>query len=736
MSPSATSGTRHPSLRRTLLIFSLALIILPALFSTVVGAITGYRSSIQGVQNQLSAIAERKRDEIGQWVVERESDLAVLATESGLQQSLKTMHESPEDSPERLAAYSDIAVRLSSFLQKKVAFMELYLMHPETSEVEISTDVGHEGESYFLSTYFEKGREGVYLQPPVYDLTVKAPTMLIARPVTGPGGELMAVLVGRANLGRLGALLQSGTEEVFLVSKERRYLAGGEGAEAVPAGAISSAGIQAALKGEQGVGRFESYRGEEVLGAYQWLPELRVALLAERSWLQVVRAGRNTAFAMIGTTVMAAALASGAALILTRRIVSPIANLTEAATQIASGDLERTAPVQRADEIGRLAEAFNAMTAQLRGLIGQLEQRVGERTRDLQRRTVQLEAAAEVARDAATIRDLGQLLDETVHLISEEFGFYHAGIFLLDEPKRYAILQAASSEGGKRMLQRGHKLEVGRVGIVGHVAQVSEARIALDVGEDAVFFENPDLPDTRSEMALPLSVRGEVVGVLDVQSTEGSAFTDEDVGILQTMADQVAVAIDNARLLDESQRTLRELEKLYGQRAQEAWREEAARRLAYRYTGVEVEAVPPSNTLDREILASHSESAVASERDRDERRMVAPIRLRGQDIGSIVLRQDVEEEPWSPGEVALMEKVSTQIALALENARLLEATQRRAAREQLTRKITDKMRRAPGVERMVQTAVDELYDALGISRAFVRLAPPSPPQDDGGPERE
>ncbi len=167
---------------------------------------------------------------------------------------------------------------------------------------------------------------------------------------------------------------------------------------------------------------------------------------------------------------------------------------------------------------------------------------------EAQRRAAQLAAAAEVARDATSILDVEQLLNETVHLISEQFGFYHAGVFLLDEAGEYAVLQAASSEGGQRMLARGHKLRVGKVGIVGKVAATGEPHIALDVGKDAVHFANPDLPDTHSEMGLPLRVRGRVIGVLDVQSTRVAAFTEDDVAVLQTLADQLAAAIANARL--------------------------------------------------------------------------------------------------------------------------------------------------------------------------------------------
>jgi len=176
---------------------------------------------------------------------------------------------------------------------------------------------------------------------------------------------------------------------------------------------------------------------------------------------------------------------------------------------------------------------------------------------EARRRAIQLEAASEVARGATATLDVDQLLDETVHLISNRFSFYHAGVFLVDEADvgvggKYAVLRAASSAGGQRMLERGHKLAVGEVGIVGHVAGTGEYRIALDVGEDAAHFVNPDLPDTRSEMALPLVSRGQIIGVLDVQSVREAAFTAEDVAVLQTLADQLANAIANARLFEET----------------------------------------------------------------------------------------------------------------------------------------------------------------------------------------
>jgi len=371
-------------------------------------------------------------------------------------------------------------------------------------------------------------------------------------------------------------------------------------------------------------------------------------------------------------------------------------------------------------EMSKTLQQERKLSAELQAHRAELEQRVAERTQELARRAMQLEAATEVARDATAIHDVAQLLDKTVRLISDQFGFYHTGIFLLDEAGEYAVLQAASSEGGRRILARGHRLKVGEVGIVEYAAGMGEPRIALDVGADVVRFNNPDLPNTRSEMVLPLAVGEQVIGVLDIQSTQEADFSDEDVAILQTMADQVALAIENARLLEESQRALQELESLYGQRVREAWLERAASQpAAYRYTGVEVEPVPPFLAPEIEAVPSHRRSVVVQKEDG--RRLIAPIRLRGQTLGSITLRQDPKGEPWANEEIALVEELTTQIGLALENARLLEETQQRAEREQIIADITAQVRSSMDPETILQTAVRELGAALGPDRAFVRL---------------
>ena len=339
-------------------------------------------------------------------------------------------------------------------------------------------------------------------------------------------------------------------------------------------------------------------------------------------------------------------------------------------------------------------------------------------TTNLERRAVQLQVAAEVARETTAILDIHELLDTTVQLISNRFGFYHAGVFLSDERGEYAILRAASSEGGHRMLERGHKLRIGKVGIVGYVAATGEPRIALDVGQDAHFFDNPDLPETRSEMGIPLKVRDSVIGVLDVQSVEQAAFTDEDVTALQTMADQLAVAIDNARLLERTETQLRELSALHGEYSAAAWAELTSpeRQLGYVYDRVDV--LPAEQTLAPalDVAPERGEAVVPAEPEATGAMLARPLEVHGQVIGVVgvsrmaAIRETDKAREWSPDEIAIVEAVSEQVAVALESARLFEEARIRA--EELA--MLNELSQALAARLDVEQVLDETY--RGASR--------------------
>jgi GAF domain-containing protein/CHASE3 domain sensor protein len=416
----------------------------------------------------------------------------------------------------------------------------------------------------------------------------------------------------------------------------------------------------------------------------------------------------------IASSLVLTVLAIALGFFIGRSIIVPIGQLVETTRRVAGGDLAARAQVRSGDEIGVLANAFNSMAAQLWELIENLEQRVAERTREYeeavvrtqqayaqlyeahqklevtthqaQRRAMQLETAAQVSRAATSVLDPDELVRQAVDLIRDRFDLYYAGLFLLDESDRRAVLRAGTGEPGRQMLKAGHKLEVGGRSMVGWCTASARARIALDVGEEAVRFDNPLLPETRSEMALPLISRGKVIGALDVQSVEAVAFSDEDITVLQTMADQVAVAIDNAHLFTEARTRLEEVQAAHRGYLRGSWDDFLPTRETTDY-----EYVQPGVTLFSDAVLPEVKQVMAQQRTvmlsesgdggggetQARSALVTPITLRGQVIGALGLHEAEGTRQWTADEIALVEAVADQMALAIENARLFEEAQRR-----------------------------------------------------------
>jgi GAF domain-containing protein len=704
---------------------------LTLLLTVTTSAISAWRISESGREQlfaQLESVAVLKEAEINVWANTLEGDLAALLADQAVTQHVRILLAGYAEGLGEGFVYTRDAIqrRFIQPVQQTERFAEVFLI-TLAGDVALSTEPESEGVNYVDQTFFQGGLQeaGAHVI-----LGGEEAWIAIVQPVTNVQGQTIGILAGRATLDTLNEIMleragMGETGETYLLgsSQERltELIQGDTLSHVTTRGANLAAGLASTAPGVHvtGFGAYDNYRDEPVLGAFRWIEGLDVILMAEQARTEALGATTETLGISVGVALASVVFAVVASLFVTRGIVNPLANLSETVAQIQRGDLERVARVERDDEIGALARAFNSLTAQRRRLITELEQRVEERTMALERRSVQLEAAAQVAREAAAIREIDELLDHTVRLISDRFGFYHAGIFLLDDLGEYAVLRAASSMGGQRMLERRHSLRLGS-GIVGTSAATGNPHIALDVGADATFFNNPDLPETRSEMGLPLKVRERIIGVLDVQSVEEAAFSEDDVAILQTMADQVALAIDNARLLEDSQRALKELETLYGQRVRETWRERVVQEIsAYLYDRVSVTPVAERGAPEGATIPATSEPTILLEEDGH--RLVSPIRLRGQLLGSIVLRREPQQAPWSSEDAAMVQEVSTQVALALENAQLLEESQRHSERDRLIAGITARVRSSMHMETILQTAVRELGAALGTDRAVVQL---------------
>jgi GAF domain-containing protein len=369
---------------------------------------------------------------------------------------------------------------------------------------------------------------------------------------------------------------------------------------------------------------------------------------------------------------------------------------------------------------------------QLEDVAANLEHRVKDRTTEMEevnkqnaRRATQLKAVTELSEAIAQLQNLNDIFPATTRLISERFGFYHVGIFIVDQDHQYAVLQAANSEGGARMLKRNHRLQLG-VGVVGFCAQTGQPRIALDVGADAVYFKHPDLPATRSEVALPIKAQGKTIGVLDVQSTEAGAFSPEDLEVLTTLANQVSIALENARLLTEARAAYTQMQEVYNEFTRAEWSRTISQtqQPGFRYQVGRIEMLESTLQSPEAVAAAQNGEVITQQPNgsSEKRPVVAvPVKLRGEVIGILHIESNDPYKEWREDDVSLVQAVAERAAFAMENARLFQDARRRAAKERLISDATARISSAFNVENILQTTAEELERVLGGSEILIQF---------------
>jgi GAF domain-containing protein/HAMP domain-containing protein len=394
-------------------------------------------------------------------------------------------------------------------------------------------------------------------------------------------------------------------------------------------------------------------------------------------------------FIVAGAIMLAVGLL--ASMVLARQLFKPLYELGNAFNRVEKGDLKlrlNPVPFTAFEETNKLVESFNLMLAQIESSQEGLEKRIADRTD-------QLRASNDVGKIASTILDPDELITQTVNLIANTFSYYFVAIFLVVD-NRWAELKDATGTQGEVLKENHHRLPVADSNMVGAAVIKKEAQIALDVGEGAKVVFNPLLPFTRSEITLPLIVGERIIGVLDVQSSREADFNPDNISTLQGMANQVAIAIENARLFKEMDSALEELRQANRQYVVSSWTDKLkGTRLDYT-TGSTVSIV-----------------------GEDTRNVEIGLNLRDQSIGRISLQTDNE---WSPEDQAWVESLATQVAISLENARLIEESQGSALRERISASIVQKLwASTTSIDTILQTAVRELGRALEASEATIEL---------------
>ena len=718
---------RFQSLQSLLLTSFIIIVTIPIVMTAVLSGVGAYTNSQTQTFNTLHAISTLKQNQIENLLFDFQNDVQTLLAddrfETNVLESLTATDAGPlvQENFKRQTRFRMVDVLGA----EEEAYNEIMILNT-VGEVSISTIPEREGSSFETQAFFRQGIVQFYagfVDEPTFDTD----NMIVAAPVFAADGQtVIGVLVLRSNAAAIKGIMESTPgfveAETYLVDLNYEPVTRTRvSVDSVRTTAASEAIVRNIVEGQ---GIYTNYTGQQVLGYYEWFQPMQLAVIAEVPLSFVLS---NSVRALAGSFLLAlfvVAVAIAAVAISARTIADPIRTLAQTTESFAAGDLSRRAMVDREDEIGALAKSYNQMAAQLQDIIGKLEQRVADRTKDLEGQTLRLRVAAEIARDAAAARDLHELLSRAGELIVNRFDFYHVGIFLLDNSKDYAVLVSSPTEAGKQMIANGHKLRVGEVGIVGRVAGTAEPRIVLNTGTDAVYFNNPYLPNTRSEMALPLKVENSVIGVLDVQSEQPEAFNEDDVAIMQVMADQLATAIERTRLLQAVESNLKALESAYGQFTRDNWKKltngTATGSMGYRFDNVRLERISELPELAGSALSSGDivSSNGSHPETQKEHAVALPVKLRGQTIGVVSLKL---KEGYDSNTISVIEAAIERLASAMESARLYEEARLRADREQSISRVTTAISASAGYEQILQTTVREIGNILGDTEVAIQI---------------
>jgi sensor domain CHASE-containing protein/GAF domain-containing protein len=376
--------------------------------------------------------------------------------------------------------------------------------------------------------------------------------------------------------------------------------------------------------------------------------------------------------------------------LMNRYVVNPLTILDSDLENIS----QTSEPGQRVQETGD--KEIRSLSISINDLLSASEVSAA----DLKRSFNQLQIISDINRSISGFLEPGKLLNEVVELLRSRLALYYVGIFLLDDNKEFAVLRAGTGEAGEKMLAQGHKLSVGGVSMIGWSTANQKSRIALDVGKDAIRFSNPLLPETRSELAIPVISRNVTVGALTLQSSRESAFNENDILAFQGIADSLSVALENAALYQSTQENLDEIRALNRVYVQRSW-------------GLEVQ---PDKTLNYtyEEKGSEAKGEVTNV-------VQIPLLLRDQILGEITL--EINRDSISPEDQAVIEAIADQTAQALENVRLLQETQDRAAREEKINEFVLKFTGAGTIDEIMKIAVQEIGGLSSVSEVTVHLTP-------------
>jgi len=709
------------SLRAQLLVSFVIIVTIPALLAIILSAVGAYVNNETQVLNILQTVLKLKENQIGAVVGKFKIDAVKISGDPDFSSNALNLLNPDNTDPAASQLYrSAVRKQLLAYLTAdKNSYSELMVLDPQGSVV-ISTDIKSEGQSFQSESFYLNSGSDDFAGFSKNSAFGNA-NLIFSTPLYDTDGQIMrGVLVLRSYSNLVTGIVEHtpNFDELETYLLDDKFLP-------LTSTRFATRGLESILarKLENGSDTYENYAGETVLGYYERLAPLNAIFIAEVPRAYILRESINSLLGSATLAFFAIIIAIAAVAISAESIADPISKLAKVAENFTLGNFSSRAAFNRRDEIGALGKAYDQMAEQLQEIIGKLERRVTDRTKELQDQTLRLRASAEIARDAASSHSLSELLEKAAALIQERFALYHTGIFLLDSNLEFAVLTASPTEAGKQMLANDYRLRIGEAGIVGRVAFTEEARITLDTSVDGTSFNNPYLPDTRSEMALPLKVENRMIGVLDVQSDQPQAFNEDDIAIMQILADQLATAIERTRLLQQVEQNLSDLEHAYGQFTREGWKTLGESGLlskaGYRFDNIRIQPITNVPELGDEVMRTGRKMANNDKGNGAQKNLVAlPIKLRGQTIGVV---SATLKDGYAQNTVSTLELAIERLALSLESARLYEEARLRADREQAIAQVTSNITSATEFDAILRTTIEEIGKSLKDADVSIQI---------------
>jgi len=711
------------------------LAILPVLIIGLSATLISSQGLREKAFDELNSIALLKSNAIHEWLQTLQTNLPLVLENQRVKEGVVAILQNDQ---EHLIGQGQLRKELSSFNDKTGYFTEIFVLDRD-GKVVLSTDGTQEGKIQKNQGFFQNGLTGTFISPPIYEISLNNYSITLSEPILARNGAVIGVLAARINIFKLSEIMEQETGlgefgETYLVSANSAVLTALRNSDfELGKTYVRTQGVNDAIESKaEGSAIYIDYAGNRTLGVYRWIPELQIALIAEHQERDALAPSTTVLQTSIVLILVVSLVAFVIAFLFVRSITGPVTELVNVANKVTDGNFEFRANVNRTDEIGVLAQAFNTMIGQLREFIDTLEQRVDERTRALT-------TVAEVSTAASTILETNRLLQQVVDLAKERFGFYHAHIYLLNEAGDTLVLFSGAGKIGRQMVAEGRSISLDQEqSLVARAAREKKGVTVNDVTIEPGFLPNLLLPDTHSELAVPMMIGDQIIGVFDVQSEVVGRFTEADIAIQTTLASQVATAVQNSRSFTEIQHSQAQLAEALAISRLGNWEYDVDKDIftfndqfysvfrtsVEKVGGYKISSADYARRFvhpdDAVLVGSEIQKALNSKERYYRVSLEHRIIFENGEIGYISVNINVERD--ENGKIIRWYGANQDIT---ERRRLEELNRQRAIEQEAINRITQKIQSAITVDEALQVAAREVGHVLGGRETIVSLEPPA-----------